>query len=85
MISFEPFWNTLKEKQISQYKLINEYDISTNLLARLRNNENLTLSTVETLCDLLNCEITDIVKFVKEYANLREIGFSFAWISFMIY
>lgn len=66
MISFEPFWNTLKEKQISQYKLINEYDISTNLLARLRNNENLTLSTVETLCDLLNCEITDIVKFVKE-------------------
>lgn len=66
MISFEPFWNTLKEKQISQYKLIKEYDISTNLLARLRNNENLTLSTVETLCEMLDCEMTDIVKFVKE-------------------
>lgn len=66
MISFRPFWTTLKEKQISQYMLINEYDVSTNLLARIRNNDNLTLMTVECLCEILDCEITDVVEFVKE-------------------
>lgn len=71
MISFRPFWNTLKEKQISQYTLINDYDISTNMLARIRNNENLTLSTVEILCDILDCDMTDIVEFVKDTKDAK--------------
>lgn len=36
MISFEPLWETMKKKGISQYKLIKEYKISTGQLDRLR-------------------------------------------------
>ena len=42
MISFEPLWETMKKKGISQYKLIKEYKISTGQLDRLRKNGNVS-------------------------------------------
>ena len=39
MISFEPLWKTLKEKEISQYQLIHTYKVSAGQLSRLRANE----------------------------------------------
>ena len=36
-------WNTLKEKGVSQYKLIKEYKISTGQLDRLRKNGNVSI------------------------------------------
>ena len=39
MIVYTKLWETLKERNISQYKLINTYGISTGQLDRLRKNE----------------------------------------------
>lgn len=61
MISYAPLWKTLKQKGISQYKLVNDYDISNSLLQRMRDNQSITLSTVQNLCDILDCDIQDIV------------------------
>lgn len=36
MIVFDKLWQTMKDKNISQYKLIKEYGISTGQLDRLR-------------------------------------------------
>ena len=40
MIVFDRLWTTMRERDISQYKLIKEYKISTGQLDRLRKNEN---------------------------------------------
>ena len=66
MISFEPLWNTMKERGISQYKLIKEYNFSTGQLDRLRKNENVNTFTFNQLCEILDCSLTDIAEYKKE-------------------
>ncbi len=65
MITFEPLWETLKEKNISQYKLIKEYKISTGQLDRLRKNGNVNTYTLNLLCDILDCDLSDIAQYTK--------------------
>ena len=66
MISYEPFWNTLKEKNISTYTLINKHGISSSLIHRLRHNLPISTVTVNDLCLILNCDVCDIIKFISE-------------------
>ena len=66
MITYEPFYNTIKSKNISTYRLKNEYNISRSLLDRLKHNKPITTVTINDLCAILDCNIEDIVKYVKE-------------------
>ncbi|MDD6673808.1 MAG: helix-turn-helix transcriptional regulator [Eubacteriales bacterium] len=66
MIVFYKLWDTLKEKNISQYKLIKEYHISTGQLDRLRKNGNVNTYTLNTLCSILNCKLDDIAEYKKD-------------------
>ena len=63
MIVFDRLWTTMKEKGVSQYKLIKEYKISTGQLDRLRKNENVNTYTLDQLCRLLNCSLDDIAEY----------------------
>ena len=69
MISYEPLWTTLKEKDISQYQLINKYGFSAGQLSRLRKNVNVSTNTLNILCEILDCELSDIAIFKKEKKN----------------
>lgn len=64
MICFDPLWRTLKEKNISQYRLIKEYGIDSAQLQRLRENQVVKTMILDTLCTILDCRIEDIVEFV---------------------
>ena len=66
MISYEPFYRTIKEKNISTYKLINQYGISRSLLDRLKHNKPITTVTLNDLCKILNCRIDEIIVYVEE-------------------
>lgn len=65
MISYEPLWNTMKEKGISQYQLINKYKISAGQLSRLRANNNVSTHTLDRLCEILDCNLEDIAVYQK--------------------
>ena len=65
MISYEPLWKTLKEKNISQYYLLQQ-GIGNRVLDSLRNNKNINMLTLERLCDVIGCTPNDIVEFVPE-------------------
>ncbi len=66
MIVFDNLWKTLKEKQITQYQLIKKYGISTGQLDRLRKNGNVSTFTLNTLCEILDCELSDIASFIPD-------------------
>lgn len=66
MIVYDKLWQTMKEKNISQYKLIKVYHISTGQLDRLRKNENVNTYTLDQLCRILECQLSDIAEFVDE-------------------
>ncbi len=66
MISYAPLWKTLKEKGISQYKLIEEYGVDNAQLQRLRDNAVVKTITIDRLCQILDCKVEDIMEYVKE-------------------
>lgn len=66
MMSFAPFWETLKKKNISTYKLLHEYGLSHGTYYSLLHNKNVNLSTIEQLCKMLHCRIEDIVEYIEE-------------------
>ena len=66
MISYDPFYKTLKEKSISTYKLINTYGISRSLLDRLKHNKPISTVTINDLCKILDCKVEDILIYHKE-------------------
>ena len=66
MISYAPLWRTLREKNISQYSLIKDYGFSTGTLDALRKNRSITLNTLQDICEMLDCEITDGGEVRKE-------------------
>ena len=63
MITFDPLWETLKRRGVSQYALIKDYGVSTGTLDALRKNRSITLNTLNDLCNLLHCGITDIIQY----------------------
>ncbi|MBM6751315.1 helix-turn-helix domain-containing protein [Mediterraneibacter glycyrrhizinilyticus] len=65
MISYAPLWKTLKDKHLSTYWLLN-HGVNSKTLYNLKHNKNTTLLTIEKLCHLLECEITDIIEFVDD-------------------
>ena len=66
VIVFDKLWQTMAEKGITQYKLIKEYSFSTGQLDRLRKNVNVNTYTLDRLCEILNCELSDIAEYISE-------------------
>ena len=66
MIVYDRLWKTMKEKGISQYKLIKEYQISQGQLDRLRKNANVSSHTLNELCRILQCSLEDIAEYIEE-------------------
>ena len=66
MIVFDKLWETMKEKNISQYMLIKKYGFSTGQLDRLRKNQNVNSYTLNTLCKILDCRLDEIAEYKKD-------------------
>ena len=56
----------MKKKNISQYSLIKDYKISTGQLDRLRKNGNVSSYTINVLCEILDCNVEDVICYKKD-------------------
>ena len=63
MIVFNRLWDTMKEKGISQYRLIREFGFSSGQMDRLRKNENVSTHTLSELGRILDCRLEDIAEY----------------------
>ena len=66
MISYAPFYKTLKEKNITEYYLIFKAGISANTIHRMKYGKAISTKTLDALCYALDCEVGDILKHVKD-------------------
>ena len=64
MISYEPFFRTMKKKGISSYKLGKMGFPMSNYHA-IRRGQNISTHTVDMLCTILDCQISDIMEYRK--------------------
>lgn len=69
MISFEPLRRILKERGISSYYLRNKCgrdNLDSKTIQRLMNDESVSTNTLNALCSILNCEISEIIEFIPD-------------------
>ena len=66
MISYQPFYDTLFKKGITEYQLIYKQGLSANTLHRMKHGEAISTKTLNTLCEILDCEVCEIINYVRE-------------------
>lgn len=65
MISYAPLWDTMHDKGITTYTLINKYGINPRTINNLKHNKGITVFTLERLCEILECTPNDIIEFTR--------------------
>lgn len=65
MISYKPFYDTLFKKGITEYNLIYKQGISANTLYRMKQGKAITTKTLDELCEILDCTVSDIIEYSK--------------------
>ena len=72
MISYAPFWETLKRKHVTTYALINKHNISAATIDRMKKGNGISTMKIDDFCRILSCEVGDIVKYVPDETENNE-------------
>ena len=65
-ISYQPLWNTLKERGMRKEDLRLAAGLTTNMIANMGKGEHISMKTLLRICETLNCEITDVIELVPD-------------------
>ena len=65
VLDYSPMWNTMQRKGISQYSLL-KAGIDNKTLDSIKKGKNITLLTLEKICDILSCTPNEVIRFVKD-------------------
>lgn len=69
MIVYDKLWITMQEKKISQYALIHKHHISPSQITRLKRNESVSTHTIDVFCNILDCNVEDIMTHLPDKDN----------------
>ena len=63
-ISYNNLWKILIDKEMNKGALCSKAKISKGTMAKMTNNEPVTLTVIEKICEVLQCDIADVVQIV---------------------
>ncbi len=66
MITYKPFYETIKKKGITTYKLINTHGVSRSLLDRLKHDKPISTVTLGDLCRICECRVEEVIEYIEE-------------------
>lgn len=66
MISFKPFFLNISLEDISTYSLIKKHNISSSTINRLRHDKPVSTETINKLCEILKCDISDVAEYIAD-------------------
>ena len=69
MISYEPLWRTMEEKKATTYTLQVKGGVSSSTIRRMKANESVSTNTLDALCKILGCGLSDIAEYVADEAD----------------
>lgn len=58
--------DALKDKGITTYRLRQDKLISEGAVTKLRNSKMIGMKTLDQLCGLLGCDVSDIIQYEKD-------------------
>lgn len=65
-ISYNRLWKLLVDKKMSKADLRKIAGIAPNTMTKLRRDQEVTLTVLGRICDVLNVNIGDIMEFLPE-------------------
>lgn len=68
MISYAPLWETMRRQHATTYTLQVKGGISSSTIRRLKAGESVSTNTLDALCRLLQCQVTDVLTYVEDDA-----------------
>lgn len=63
LVNYDPLWGLLKSRKIKKNEFRKLSKLSSSTYTKLVNNKNVTIITIGKICNLLNCNVEDVVKF----------------------
>lgn len=68
MISYAPLFDTMKRKKITSYRL-EKMGFSRATYYSIQQGNSISTNTVNQLCKLLNCEVSDILEYIDDESD----------------
>ncbi len=65
-ISYDNLWKLLIDRKLKRTDLKQICGISSNVLAKLGKNEQVSIDSLEKICLTLNCRIEDVLEIVRD-------------------
>ena len=65
MISYAPLFKTMKEKNITSYRL-EKLGFSRATYYSIQKGNSISTNTVNQLCRLLKCNVSDVMEFIDD-------------------
>lgn len=65
-VNYNRLWKLLIDLNMSKTELREKSGITTNALAKMGRNENVSTEILCKICNTLNCQVEDVVEIVSE-------------------
>ena len=65
-ISYQPLWDTLKERGMRKEDLRLATGLTTNMIANMGKGEHISMKTLLRICGALNCDIADVIALEQD-------------------
>ena len=77
-ISYQPLWDTLKERGMRKEDLRLAAGLTTNMIANMIANmgkgEHISMKTLLRICGALDCDIADVIALKHDIISASEMG-----------
>ena len=68
-VSYKKLFHLLIEKDMTPAQLQQQAGFSANIITRMKRNAYLSLDTIESICEVMECGVDDILEFTSEKAE----------------
>lgn len=62
-VAYDKLFRLMKSHHVTSSSLMKQANISGNIISRLRHNEYVSLSTIESICRVFQCRVDDVLDF----------------------
>ena len=66
MIKYDKLWETAEKRGITKSMLTKKYNVRKDQIYRLRYNQPVSTNTLDRLCNILECDISDIMEHIPD-------------------
>lgn len=73
-VNYNKLWKLLIDRGMSKTQLRQQTGITTNVLAKMGKNENVSTEVICKICKELDCQITDIMELIEEDEEISNVS-----------